>query len=108
LLTRIALGILGILAIFVGNEVSWPKYKIRELVPSPTGLYIAKVGNGFFGYPLYETEVYIWAKWAPVPSLIATQVLDALCAVTLKWKCDQELHIICPHPERAPRVKSHP
>lgn len=96
-LTRIALGIVVILTVFFGYEVSWRNYQVRELVPSPTGLYIARVGNGFFGYPSYETEVYVWPKWAPVPSLIATQVLDAPCSVKLEWKGDHELRIICPH-----------
>ena len=107
-LTRIALGIVVILTVSLGYEVSWRNYQVHELVPSPTGLYIARVGNGFFGYPSYETEVYVWPKWAPVPSLIATQVLDAPCSVKLEWKGDHELRIICPHPEGAPRVKNHP
>jgi hypothetical protein len=59
---------------------------VRELVPSPTGLYTARVGNGFFGSPSYETEVYVWPKWAPAPSLIATPVLFATCSAKLEWK----------------------
>ena len=107
-LKRIAWGIVGILTISFGCEVSWRNYRVRELVPSPTGLYIARVGNGFFGSPAYETEVYVWPKWAPAPSLIATPVLFATCSVKLEWKGDHELRIICPDPEGAPRVKKHP
>lgn len=108
-LKRIAKTIVLILTfISLYHEVSWRNYRVRALVPSPTGLYMARVGNGFFGYPSFEREVYIWPKWAPIPSLTATHLIVAPCDVTLEWQGDHELHIICPSPEGAPRVKDHP
>lgn len=108
-LKRITLAIVVIVAVAsLYCEVSWRNYQVRKLVPSPTGLYIARMGNSFFGYREYETEIYVWPTWAPIPSLMATHLLDAPCAATIEWKGDHELHIICPSPEGAPRVKDHP
>jgi hypothetical protein len=98
----------GMSAAFIGYEVSWRNQQVRQIAPSPTGHYIAKVSTVFFGHLPIGTQVFVWPKWAPIPSLIARQVLDAPCSATVEWITDRELHIKCPTPEGAPQVQFHP
>jgi hypothetical protein len=46
-LKKIAWGIVGILTISFVYEVSWRNYRVRELVPSPTGLHHMKLRSTF-------------------------------------------------------------
>ncbi|WP_175016864.1 hypothetical protein [Massilia sp. YMA4] len=94
--------------VLIGYEIGWRYHRVQQVKPSPSGRYTAQVSSTLFENPSYERGVYLWPRWAPMPSLMATKILDAPCTVTLEWKGDNELYLICPAPEGSPRLEAHP
>ena len=97
-----------IAAVLIVFELHWHSYDVRAVASSPSGYYTAKVSTHFYSGEPWGTKVHLWPKWAPIPSLFATQVFDAPCQAVIAWKSERDLEILCPNPEGQPQVHIYP